>query len=105
MTPKPEPQRDFTEAELRRMDATWKSDFDLKLDAMNTRLLTIERLVWTAVGGTAVVAAIATIGINMVMKQGEKVDAVALRQAAAIAERTAILESMKTDINRLRDKK
>ena len=68
MVHKPEPQRDFTDAELRRMDATWKSDFDLKLDRVGERLHVIERLVWVAVGGVSVVAAIAVIGSAEILR-------------------------------------
>ena len=93
---------ELTPTEIRRIEAMWKSDVDLKLDRMETRLQTIERLVWTAVGGTVVIAAITTLGISIVAKQGDRVDAVAMRQAAAISERLANEQSMKSEIARIR---
>ena len=80
---------EISEEELKRIEIRWKSDVDLKLDGMNRRLMVIERLVWTALGGTAVIAVIFAIGVNIVIKQGERIDHVAMRQASAWARGAA----------------
>ena len=72
------------------------------IDSVNNRLLVIERLVWIAVGGVGIIAAISGIGISLVLKQGDHIQDVSLRQAAAIAERKANEAAMKADIERLR---
>jgi hypothetical protein len=84
------PRSDFTEDELRRIEARWKSDVDVKIDRIDGRVAIIERLVWIAVGGTAIIAAITAIGISIVVRQGEKIDAVALRQAGVIMQADTI---------------
>lgn len=95
----------FSPDELLRLEHRWKSDVDLKLDALGQRTSIIERLVWIAVGGIIVIAGIAAFGISIVVKQGDKIDAVALRQASSIAERQAHVEALKADIRRIQEEK
>ena len=73
------------------------------MDEINRRLQTIERLVWMGLGGSAIVMMLAVTGITLVLKQSDRIDAVALRQAAAIAERSAHIEALKADIHRLQE--
>ena len=73
-------------------------------DEIDKRLRVIEKLVWTAVGGIAVIGVITMVGIGILLDQAKRIDAVALRQAAAIAERIAHEDNMKAEIARLRDK-
>lgn len=77
---------DFTEDELKQIDAKWKSNFDLKLDALGERVRIIERLVWIAVGGTGVLATVAMIGVTLVIEQSKQINALALLHAAAVSE-------------------
>ena len=100
MTPKN--AADFTEDELRRIEARWKSDVDLKLDRIDRRVGVIERLVWIAVGGVVVLSSATAFGITVVVKQGDKLDSVALRQAAAIATREANDKHQQEQIDRMR---
>ena len=86
------------------------SPVEVRLSDIDARLRIIERLVWTAVGGTVVIAALAVTGISLVIKQGERIDSVAIRQAGAIAERLANESALKArtndlqaQIDRLRD--
>lgn len=102
---------DFSAEELRRLENRWKSDVDLKLNNIYERLQTIERLVWMAVGGTAVIGSLAVFGISGIIKQGDKLDAVAVKQSSAITQREAHVESLKQrdadiqqQIDRLRDR-
>jgi len=97
------PKRDWTEEELRRLDATWKSDVDLKLDRIDKRVGTIERLVWIAVGGVCVLASATALGIGIVVKQGDKLDAVAIRQASAISSAESVHKHQQDQIDRLRN--
>ena len=101
---------ELSPVEIRRIEARWKSDVDLKLDRMDLRLQIIERLVWTAVGGVVVIAAIATVGIAMLLDQAKKIESVSLIQAAGIAQRQAHIEALKmkdselqAQIDKLRD--
>jgi hypothetical protein len=93
----------FTPEELLRLETRWKSDVDLKLDALGRRTAVIERLVWVGVGGTAVLTVISGIFISQIEKQGDAITAVAMKQAAAIAERNAHIEAIKADIRRMQD--
>ena len=52
----------------------------------------------------AILGAIASIGIMMMFKQAERVDAIALRQASHIVQRTVELEAMKAEIARIRER-
>ena len=87
---------EISPVEIRRIEARWKSDIELKIDLIDRRLRTIERLVWIAVGGTFVVAGIATIGISMLLKQAERIETIGLTQAYGIAERKTQIESLKS---------
>ena len=69
---------------------------------IDVRLRVIERLVWTAVGGTAVLWVVALTVIGMLLKQTDRIDSIATRQASAIAERTAQIEAMKGEMERIK---
>ena len=86
---------EFSAEEIKRIEYRWKSDVDLKLSHIYDRLHTIERLVWMAVGGTVVIGALAAFGINTVIRHGDRIDAIALRQAAAIGQREAHVDALK----------
>jgi len=94
---------DFTPEQLKRFENRWRSDVDLKLDTLGRRTSVIERLVWIAVGGIIVITGIATFGISIIVKQIEKIDDIALRQAANTAQRQAHIEALKADVRRLQE--
>lgn len=86
-------------AELEDEDVRQWSDLIRGIDG---RLRVIERLVWTAVGGTAVLWVVALTVIGILLKQMERIDTISMRQASAIAERQAQIESLKGEMERIK---
>lgn len=93
----------FSPEELMRLENRWKSDVDIKLDKLDRRTVTIERLVWIAVGATTIIGGLAVVGLRQLEKYSDGLTAVVVQQAAAISERKAHIEALKADIQRLRE--
>ena len=102
----------MTDEEFRRIEARWKSDMDLKVDQINRRTLRLEIMIATAMGAIVILGWIGARTITTIERQADKIEAVAIRQSAAIAERQSA-ESygkerdarMQVQIDQIRDRK
>ena len=88
----------MTEAELRRIEGRWKSDMDLKVDRVDGRVRTIERLVWVATGGVMVLSAVSVIGVSMFFNLSGKFELMATAQAESKTEYRIAEEQFKQRI-------
>ena len=93
---------DMTDAEMRQIESRWKSDVDLKLDRVDGRVRIIERLVWIAAGGVAVLSAVSVIGVTILSGFAAKLEIVSNAQAVTTAESRLRQEAMQQQINDLR---
>ena len=83
----------MSEEELRRLEGRWKSDMDLKVDRVDGRVRTIERLVWIATGGVSVLAVASTMGLSVLYNFSGRMDSFSTRlEVVSIAQAVSISE-------------
>ncbi len=97
-------EREFTEQEMRHIETRWKSDVDLKLDRVDGRVRIIERLVWIATGGVAVLSAVSVLGLAILSGFAAKLDIVSNAQAITTAESNIRQENLQRQINELKER-
>lgn len=94
-------------AEFKRIEMRWKSDVDLKLDRVDARVRTIERLVWIATGGVIVLGTVSMIGVSILRDFSNKLEGVSNAQAASAAETRVYdfrTEELRREVERLRSR-
>jgi len=98
--------REMTEEEIKRIEQSWKSEVDLKLDRVDSRVRIIERLVWIATGGVIVLAGISVFGVSMLLAFSTRLEAVSSAQAVSAAELKIYYlraEEMRRQLDELRE--
>jgi len=88
---------DVTAEELRRFDHAWKADVDLKLDKLDRRTASIERLIWISTGGVIVISAIFATAFLIYQRQSLRVDDLVSRVAVTEAK----IVGLERDVQRL----
>lgn len=96
--------RELDEAEVKRIEQRWKSDVDLKLDRVDSRVRIIERLVWVATGGVIVLSAVSVIGVTIISGFAAKLELVSSAQAVSNVEYRLRQDAMQQQIDYLRSR-
>ncbi len=96
---------EIDDVDLKRLDGRWKSDVDLKLDRADSRLRTIERLVWIATGGVIVLSAVSAIGVSILSSFATKLDQVSNAQAVSSVEARVKQESLQQQLDAIRNQR
>lgn len=91
--------------EFARIEKRWKSDVDLKLDRVDSRVRVIERLVWAATGGVVVLGTVSLIGISILRDFGTKMEAMTNQMATLAADYYAQKSVIQRQLDRLERRK